>query len=260
MGRKFIVGGNWKAVRRGLAGCRQGRGVGRGQGEGNAAAKKKNRRVLAALPLAHLSSPLSPTQNGTKASIDTLLAEFAKADVPADVGACGKGGGRAGKRAGGVGRTRERPQGVVCRLGVRRQQEARLRRPRPPAPIPHSDRTSGCMHVLATRTTLVGVAGGKPDARAPRRPKKKKRAGAMPAHAGGAPALRCQFQPHPPPSLIPLLPPLPSLSARGRHRAHPPPPVRRGVRPAPGLGGRRPKRVAQGPRRLHGGGPPPGPG
>ena len=67
------------------------------------------------------------------------------------------------------------------------------------------------MHVLATRTTLVGVAGGKLTPAPPAVQKKKKRAGAMPAHAGGAPALRCQFQPHPLPLSSPSsLPSLPS--------------------------------------------------
>ena len=76
MGRKFIVGGNWKAVS--LAGF--------GKGCTVAAATRGEKKKKTDEPTLILSPPPPSPQNGTKASIDTLLTEFAKADVPGDVG------------------------------------------------------------------------------------------------------------------------------------------------------------------------------
>jgi len=85
MGRKFIVGGNWKAVS--LAGFGKGCTVAAATcGERKKEVPRREKKKKTDEPTLILSPPPPSPQNGTKASIDTLLAEFAKADVPGDVG------------------------------------------------------------------------------------------------------------------------------------------------------------------------------
>lgn len=89
MARKFIVGGNWKAVRFASMKTKARRAAaanGRSPRSANTPPSHTHRAsIFAHTPTTH------KTQNGTKESIKTLLADFEKADVPADVGAFGGG-------------------------------------------------------------------------------------------------------------------------------------------------------------------------